>query len=267
MDTWRIEPGTAVELSSIPTKSLDAAPGDHDETRDAIKALREETAHYQERLWAENAQSLLVVLQAMDTAGKDSTIKSVFTGVNPQGVRVTSFKAPNSTEREHDFLWRIHPAAPATGEIGVFNRSHYEDVLIVRVKNLVPESVWRPRYELINSFESLLASGRTRVVKFFLHISKEEQAKRLQARLDDATKRWKFNADDLKERMLWDDYQQAYQEAIERTSTEHAPWYVIPSDRKWYRNWAVAQVICDTLKDIDPQYPEPPDINPYLQID
>ncbi|HEX2053652.1 MAG TPA: polyphosphate kinase 2 family protein [Actinomycetota bacterium] len=266
MNLWRIEPGSRVVLDDIPTKSSEGAPGNSEETKAAMKPLREEIAHYQERLWAESAQSLLVVLQAMDTAGKDSTIKSVFTGVNPQGVHVTSFKAPNSTERQHDFLWRIHPAAPATGEIGVFNRSHYEDVLIVRVKNLIPESVWRPRYEMINHFEQVLAAGRTRIVKFFLHISNEEQAHRLQARIDDPTKRWKFNPDDLKERALWEHYQAAYQEAIERTSTQHAPWYVIPSDRKWYRNWAVARAICDVLTEMNPQYPDPAELDPDLKI-
>ena len=266
MKRWKVEPGSPVVLSEMPTKSTDEAPGDADTTRAAMAALHQELAAYQEKLWAEQSQSLLVVLQAMDTAGKDSTIKSVFSGVNPQGVHVTSFKAPNSTERTHDFLWRIHYQAPGHGEIGVFNRSHYEDVLVVRVKSLVPEPVWRERYELINNFERQLTHGRTTVIKFFLHISKDEQAKRLRARLDDPTKLWKFNPDDLKERARWEDYQLAYQEAIQNTSTDHAPWYVIPSDRKWYRNWAVGRVIADTLREMDPQYPEPAEFDRSLDI-
>ncbi len=266
MTMWKVEPGTSISLSDTATKSTDGAPGDRDATAAAMADLHQELSSYQERLWAEQSQSLLVVLQAMDTAGKDSTIKHVFSGVNPQGVHVTSFRAPTSAEREHDFLWRIHAAAPEHGDIGVFNRSHYEEVLVVRVKQLVPEPVWRERYDLINNFERQLAHGGTTVIKFFLHISEQEQARRLRARLDDPTKRWKFNPDDLKERARWDDYQQAYQEAIEKTSTLHAPWYVIPSDRKWFRNWAVARVIADTLKGMDPQYPDPPEIDPNLEI-
>jgi len=266
MNDWRVVPGSRVSLSDLPTHSKEGAPGDKSVTEHALKDLTETISGYQERLWAEQSRSLLVVLQAMDTAGKDGTIRAVFSGVNPQGVHVTSFKTPTSHELAHDFLWRTHAAVPALGEIGVFNRSHYEDVLVVRVKNLLPETVWRPRYELINNFEQQLAHGSTTVIKFFLHMSKEEQAKRLQARLDDPSKHWKFNAGDLKERALWEDYQQAYQEAIEKTSTDVAPWYVIPSDRKWYRNWAVGKVIAETLEKMDPQYPEAEEIDPNLKI-
>jgi PPK2 family polyphosphate:nucleotide phosphotransferase len=267
MDRWKIPPDSTVSLNDIPTDSTEGAPGSKKQTGEALEELNETLSEYQERLWAEGAQSLLIVLQAMDTGGKDGTIRKVLSGVNPQGVKVVSFKSPSSTELAHDFLWRIHSQAPARGEIGVFNRSHYEDVLIVRVKNLLPEEVWRERYELINNFERQLAHAGTTVVKFFLHISREEQAERLQARLDDPTKRWKFNPGDLVERARWDDYQEAYREAIEKTSTVEAPWYVIPGDQKWYRNWAVAQAIADTLKRMDPQFPEPPDIDPNLKIE
>jgi PPK2 family polyphosphate:nucleotide phosphotransferase len=266
MDTWIVPAGSSVSLKDRPTASKEGAPGDKKETEDALHQTVQQISSYQERLWAEGKQSLLVVLQAMDTAGKDGTIRAVFSGVNPQGVHVTSFKSPTSDELAHDFLWRHHKATPAKGEIGVFNRSHYEDVLVVRVKNLVPEEVWRPRYELINAFEKQLTHASTTVIKFFLHMSKEEQAGRLQARLDDPSKRWKFNSGDLVERKLWDDYQEAYQEAISKTSTEYAPWYVIPADRKWYRNWAIASVIAQTLENMAPQYPEPEEVDPNLEI-
>ncbi len=223
----------------------------------ALPRLNRRLAELQERLWAEQTRSLLIVLQAMDAGGKDGTIKHVFAGVNPQGTTVTSFKVPSEHERAHDFLWRVHKVVPGQGEIGIFNRSHYEDVLVVRVHGLVPAPTWRARYDHINGFEANLAAAGTRVVKLFLHISKGEQAERLQARLDDPTKRWKFRTGDLAERDLWDDYQAAFAEAIERTSTEVAPWFVVPADRKWYRNWAVSQIVLDELVDLDPRYPAP----------
>jgi PPK2 family polyphosphate:nucleotide phosphotransferase len=219
--------------------------------------LQEPLLAWQDRLWAEERQSLLVVLQAMDTGGKDGTIKRLFRGMNPQGVRVTAFKAPTAEELAHDFLWRVHRATPRRGEIGVFNRSHYEDVVVVRVKQLAPEAVWRDRFARINDFEENLAAAGTRLVKLFLHISKEEQADRLRARLDDPTKRWKFNPADLRERARWDDYMAAYGEAIERTSTEVAPWFVIPADKKWYRTWAATTIVLEALASMDPRYPEP----------
>jgi PPK2 family polyphosphate:nucleotide phosphotransferase len=191
----------------------------------------------------------------MDTGGKDGTIKHVFEGVNPQGCRVSSFKAPSAEEANHDFLWRYHKSAPAKGRIGIFNRSHYEDVLIVRVKSLVHEEVWRPRYEIINDFERGLTLGGITVLKFFLHISKDEQKRRLQRRLDNPDKRWKFDHGDIRERLLWDEYQEAYQDMINACSTEHAPWYVVPADKKWYRNLVVARTIADTLEAMDPRYP------------
>ncbi len=207
------------------------------------------------RLYAENRRALLIVLQGMDTSGKDGTIRSVMDGINPQGCQVTSFKAPSEEELDHDFLWRIHRAVPRRGNVGIFNRSHYEDVLVVRVHGLVPEKEWRRRYSRINEFERLLVEGGVRLVKFFLHISKEEQRKRLQARLDDPTKRWKFSRRDLEERKLWPLYQQAYEDALTRCNTKYAPWYIVPSDRKWYRNLVVSRVLRSVLEEMDPQFP------------
>ena len=195
------------------------------------------------------------MLQAMDTGGKDGTIKHVFGGVNPQGCRVSSFKAPSAEETNHDFLWRYHKSVPAKGRIGIFNRSHYEDVLVVRVKNLVPEDIWSRRYDQINAFERNLSLGGIAVLKFFLHISKDEQKRRLQSRLDDPDKRWKFSSNDIKERGFWDAYQQAFEDALSNCSTEHAPWYVVPANKKWYRNLVVARTIADTLEAMDPRYP------------
>jgi PPK2 family polyphosphate:nucleotide phosphotransferase len=255
MAAWRIDPGSAVDLSAIDPASTPDAPGDKEATKEAMKELRKEIGALQVPLYAEKKQSLLVVLQALDGGGKDGTIRHVFKGVNPQGCRVTSFKQPSDRELAHDFLWRVHQAAPEHGEIGVFNRSHYEDVLIVRVHNLVPEPVWRPRYRIINDFEHNLAAAGTRIVKFFLHISPEEQQRRFQRRKDRPDKRWKYNEADAEEAKYWDDYQAAFRDAISQTSTAEAPWYVIPADHKWYRNWAVASVLVDTLKEMDPQFP------------
>lgn len=252
---WRVDGSSTVRLADIDTRSSDGAPGDKDETRAATEPLVERLAEMQNRLWAEQQRSLLLVLQAMDAGGKDGTIRKVFTGVNPQGVRVASFKAPTAHELSHDFLWRIHREVPGKGEIGVFNRSHYEDVLIVRVEELVPEPVWRDRYAHIRHFEDVLADAGTTVVKVFLHISKDEQAERFQARLDTPEKRWKFSAADLTVRAKWDQYQAAYEDALNETATERNPWYVVPADRKWYRDWAVLQILLGALEDMDPQYP------------
>jgi PPK2 family polyphosphate:nucleotide phosphotransferase len=256
-DRWKVEPDSRVDLDKFETGSVDGAPGDRGETEAALPVLQLRLADLQDRLWAESRRSLLVVLQAMDAGGKDGTIKHVFRGVNPQGCRVQSFKEPTHLELAHDFLWRVHRAAPRSGEIGIFNRSHYEDVLITRVHGLVPEKVWRERYDLINAFEALLAHGGTTIVKLFLHISKSEQRKRFDSRLHEPRKRWKFQPSDLTERERWDAYQQAYADALAATSTSTAPWYVIPADRKWYRNWAVSRVLIDTLEHMDPHYPEP----------
>ncbi len=211
----------------------------------------------QEVLYAEGRQALLVVLQAMDTGGKDGTIKHVFSGVNPTGCRVTSFKAPSEEELAHDFLWRIQKAVPRYGEIGIFNRSHYEDVLVVRVRELVPKAVWRARYDRINRFEKDLVESGVHLLKFFLHISKDEQKERLEARLADPAKRWKFDVGDLAERKRWNDYQKAYTDALARCSTETAPWIVVPANRKWYRNLVVARAIVEKLEAMKPKPRQP----------
>ncbi|WP_430911700.1 polyphosphate kinase 2 family protein [Methylobacterium sp. sgz302541] len=250
-----VEPGSACDLGHI---DPDADGGlDKEAAKQALAAERARIAALQNKLYAERRQSLLVVLQAIDTGGKDGTIRSVFEGVNPQGCRVTSFKVPSSEELDHDFLWRYHKAVPARGMIGVFNRSHYEDVLVVRVKDLVPETVWRGRYGLINDFERMLAESGTTILKLFLHISKAEQRERLQARIDDPEKHWKFDPADLTERRSWDAYREAFDDALTRCSTPCAPWHVVPANRKWFRNLVVARTIADTLEAMDPRYPDP----------
>jgi PPK2 family polyphosphate:nucleotide phosphotransferase len=208
-------------------------------------------------LYAENRRSVLVVLQAMDAGGKDGVVRHVFSGINPQGCRVTSFKAPTGEELEHDFLWRINRALPRKGEIGLFNRSHYEDVLIVRVHNLVPKSVWSQRYDQINAFEQTLAENGVMVLKFFLHISKKEQLDRLQSRLEKPHKRWKVNPSDFVERKFWDDYQEAYEEALMRCSKPWAPWFIIPANKKWFRNLAVSEILIETLEKEGMKFPQP----------
>jgi PPK2 family polyphosphate:nucleotide phosphotransferase len=252
---WKAS-GKKFDLSSIDTGSTDGAPGDKAKATESLSEMSDQLFSLQERLWAEGKRSLLVVLQGMDTSGKDGTIRHVFRGVNPLGLSVTSFKAPSDEERRHDFLWRAHRAVPAAGEIGIFNRSHYEDVLIVRVHGWVPEPVWRARYDAINDFEQHLSEAGTTIVKFWLHLSYDEQAKRLQARQDDPTKRWKFNPEDLEERKHWADYMAAAEDMLRQTSTTAAPWYVVPADRKWYRNWVVSSVMVQTLTKMDPQYPD-----------
>jgi PPK2 family polyphosphate:nucleotide phosphotransferase len=253
-ERWRVPPATTVDLKAVDPGRTDGMSS-KDEATTAFPDLHDQLRGLQERLFAEHRQSLLVVLQAIDAGGKDGTIKHLFAGLNPAGAQVASFGVPSELELDHDFLWRVHQHTPAKGDIVVFNRSHYEDVLVVRVHNIVPEPVWRPRYQHIVAFEENLVAADTHIVKLFLHISKEEQAKRLRDRLADPTKHWKFNVGDLEERKLWDDYQAAYAEAIERTSTKAAPWYVIPANHKWYRNWAVSQILLETLDEMGPQYP------------
>jgi len=260
IDKLRVRPGGRADLAARDPSATDGAPGDKVATESALPALIDELSRWQDRLWAEATRSVLVVLQGMDASGKDGTIKHVFRGVNPQGTRVAAFKEPTREELGHDFLWRVHRRTPIAGELGIFNRSHYEDVLAVRVHRLVPEKVWRTRYDAINDFERLLAHGGTTMVKFFLHISPEEQGRRLQERLERPDKRWKIQASDIADRERWDDYRAAYTDALERTSTDTAPWHVIPADRKWYRNWAVSHVLLHTLRTMDPRYPEPPPI-------
>ena len=257
LSNWLVEPGLRPDLSAIDPGSSPGGPNTKKELSEAAEKMVRELSDLQVRLWAERKRSLLLVLQALDAGGKDGTIRKVFTGINPQGVRVHSFKVPSEEERSHDFLWRIHAGTPGLGEIGVFNRSHYEDVLIVRVNELVPKPVWHKRYKLIRDFEENLVEGGTEIVKVFLHISKEEQAERFRARLEDPTKLWKFSKDDLAVREKWDLYQQAYTDAIAETSTEGAPWYVVPADSKRYRDWAVLRILVETMREMDPQFPDP----------
>ncbi len=254
-DRWRLRPGERVSLADHDAGSTAGMPGDRQATIDQLGILSDELFALQDKLWAEARRSLLVVLQGLDASGKDGSIKHVFRGVNPQATRVASFRQPTPEELAHDFLWRVHRRVPAAGEIGVFNRSHYEDVLVTRVHGLVPEEVWRDRYDRINAFEASLARAGTTIVKFFLHVSFEEQGRRLQERLDRHDKVWKARPSDFAERARWDDYQTAYAEALERTSTEVAPWYVVPADHKWFRNWVISRVLIDTLDDMDPKYP------------
>lgn len=252
--SYRVDPHAPVTLADLDTDESEGHNSKKD-VKEELEALRDTISDLQARLYAEGRRSLLVVLQAMDTGGKDGAIKDVFRGVNPQGCQVWSFKAPSSEELSHDFLWRYHQKAPARGMITIFNRSHYEDVLVVRVKDMVPESVWRPRYEAIRGFERTLGREGIVVLKFFLHISKDEQKRRLEARLRKPEKHWKFSSGDLAERARWDAYQVAFQDAINATSTADAPWYVVPSDHKWFRNLVIARTIASTLERMDPQYP------------
>lgn len=253
----RVVPGSKVDLHAIDPGTTPGFDGDRQAADEEVGALREELTDFQERLWAERRQALLIVLQALDGGGKDGTVRKVFTAFNPQGTRVTGFGVPTEEELAHDFLWRIHPNAPAKGRIGIFNRSHYEDVLAVRVNELAPKSVWGHRYGLINDFEKSLSAEGTTILKFMLHISRDEQRKRFQKRLDNAAKRWKFRLADLDARARWDDYQQAYADALARCSTRSAPWFVIPANHKWYRDVAVARIVADAARQMDPQYPEP----------
>jgi PPK2 family polyphosphate:nucleotide phosphotransferase len=251
-----VEPGSRFDLGAM---DADADGGlDKDWAKEALGQERERIIALQERLYAERARSLLLVFQAIDTGGKDGTIRAVLKGVNPQGCTVASFKVPSSDERDHDFLWRYHARTPARGMIGVFNRSHYEDVLVVRVKGLVPDAVWQSRYGRINDFEQLLTESGTTILKFFLHISKAEQKKRLEARIADPEKHWKFDPADLVERKSWDAYQQAFADALSRCSTPRAPWLVVPANHKWFRNYVIAKTVADTLEAMDPRFPEAP---------
>jgi len=244
---WKIDEGTTVKLKDYDPDFIDKQV-DHDSAKETLAKLGDELSELQELLAASQQHSLLIVLQGMDTSGKDGTIRHVFTSVNPQGCEVHSFKAPTQEELLHDFLWRIQKATPARSVMGVFNRSQYEDVLVVRVHNLVPEDVWSQRYKQINHFEELLADNRTIILKFFLHISNEEQKQRLLAREQDRDKAWKLSASDWAERKYWNDYQAAYEDALSNCSTKEAPWYIVPANHKWYRNLAIAQTLVETMR-------------------
>ena len=258
-DTYRVEPATFVGLDSI-DQNADGGLS-KDDAKPIFKALNRRVEELQEQLYAHGEEKLLFVLQATDTGGKDGTIRAVFDKTNPQGVHVASFKKPTSTELAHDYLWRIHQHTPAAGHITVFNRSHYEDVLVVRVRDLVAQDVWRKRYEHIRNFEQMLVDEGTTVVKIFLHISKDEQRERLQARIDDPAKHWKFEFGDLEERKLWDHYQAAFGDMLTETSTPDAPWYVVPANRKWYRNIVISQILVDTLERLaSGEFPPNPDL-------
>jgi PPK2 family polyphosphate:nucleotide phosphotransferase len=256
MHRYKVPPGSTVNLADWNPADTNSAE-DKSEGKDRFAQLNQRLEILQEILYAQGKHKVLIVIQAMDTGGKDGTIRHVFNGVNPQGVKVIPFKRPTPLELAHDYLWRVHQHTPANGEIAIFNRSHYEDVLIVRVHELVPRSVWERRYDQINAFEKMLVEEGTTILKFFLHISLEEQKERLQARLDDPSKHWKFNVADLDERKRWPDYIAAYEAILSRTSTEWAPWTIVPADKKWYRNLVVSTVIVETLEALDLQYPPP----------
>jgi PPK2 family polyphosphate:nucleotide phosphotransferase len=251
----RVRPGSRLELAKLDP----AATHGHTKARSEADLAGgvERLTDLQDRIWAEGRQKVLVVLQGIDAAGKDGTVRHVMSAFNPQGCSVVPFKVPSAEELAHDYLWRVHRRVPAKGEIAVFNRSHYEDVLVVRVHDLAPKEVWSRRYDQINAFERLLVEEGTTIVKFFLYIDRDEQRARFQARLDDPSKRWKFRLGDLEERKRWDDYVAAFEDMLERCSTDDAPWYVIPANRKWFRNLAVAEILADTLDDLKPRYPEP----------
>jgi PPK2 family polyphosphate:nucleotide phosphotransferase len=262
----RVTPGTRVRLARRdPTATYGWAKA---KAEPELARQLDRLADLQDRFWAESKRAVLVVLQGIDSAGKDGTINKVMEAFNPQGCPVTSFKVPSTEELAHDYLWRVHRAVPRKGEIGIFNRSHYEDVLVVRVHDLAPKRVWSQRYDQINAFERHLTDNGTTIVKFFLAISKDEQRARFQARYDDPRKRWKFSMGDLEERKRWDDYQAAFDDALSRTSTDHAPWYVIPANRNWFRNLAVATILADTIAGLKPTYPPvAPDVPTGLVIE
>lgn len=251
-----VKSGTKVSLKQVD-------PGDtgpyrsQEEAEAVLQEYLKELLRLQYLLYAENRRALLIVLQGMDTSGKDGTIRQVMSGLSPLGVQVKAFKAPTEEELAHDFLWRVHQSVPRHGNIGIFNRSHYEDVLVARVHDLVPRKVWKARYEQINQFEKMLMKNNVLILKFFLHISKAEQKRRLQSRLDDPTRYWKFSLQDIEERRYWPVYRKAYEEVLNRCSTKWAPWIVVPANNKWYRNVVVAEAIVRTLRDLDMEYPAP----------
>lgn len=255
-DEFRVKPGVKLDLGNLDASSTGGEDG-KDAALEELEDLGKRLAELQELMYAECERSLLIVLQAMDAGGKDGTVNHVISSMNPQGVTVYPFKVPSAEELAHDYLWRIHRVVPRKGHVAVFNRSHYEDVLVVRVHGLVPQAVWSKRYEEINAFEKHLSDNGTHVVKFFLHIDENKQLERFKDRLDDPTKHWKIAESDYTEREFWDDYQEAYEDAISRCSTEYAPWYVIPSNRKWFRNLAISRTLVRALESLDMRFPAP----------
>jgi PPK2 family polyphosphate:nucleotide phosphotransferase len=256
MKRYLVKPGDKIDLADWNPRDTSGFSGHKAEAEAELVQLRKRLDELQEMLYAEHRHKVLIILQAMDTGGKDGVVRGVFDGVNPQGVKVASFKVPSAVELDHDYLWRAHAQVPGAGEMVVFNRSHYEDVLVVRVHKLIAPQVWRRRYSQIKDFERMLAEEGTTILKFFLHISLDEQKERLLERLQDPAKHWKFNPGDLKERLLWDDYMQAYEDVLSKTSADHAPWYIVPADRKWYRNLVIARVLVDKLESLKMEYPK-----------
>jgi len=256
MKQYLVKPETKVNLSKHDPNDTDDFKGGKEAALAEFEKLNGKLEVLQELLFAEHKQKVLVILQAMDAGGKDGTISHVFEGVNPAGVRVASFKAPTAEELDHDFLWRVHKQVPGKGELVIFNRSHYEDVLVVRVHNYVPPEVWKKRFDQINEFERTLAENGTTILKFYLHIDLDEQKERLQARLDDPTKRWKFRLGDLEERKLWGNYMEAFEDVLSKTSTDYAPWYIVPANHKWYRDLVISSVLVDALEGLKMKYPE-----------
>lgn len=252
-EKYLVKPGSKIKLADY--KPDDTADYDKSTAVTELEELRADLNPLQQQLYASGKYGMLVVLQGMDTSGKDGICRNVVSAFNPQGVQITSFKAPTEEELAHDFMWRIHKAVPRRGMVGIFNRSHYEDVLVVRVESIVPEAVWRKRYDIINDFESCLVDNKIVVIKFFLHLSKEEQRRRLADRLADPTEYWKFRAADLKARAKWDDYMQAYEDALNECSTKQAPWYIIPADRKWFRNLLISQILKEKLGSLKMDWP------------
>ncbi len=245
-----------VKLSDWDPNDKSEFKGDKKQAQPEIEKLTQKLGELHELLYAEHEHKILIVLQAMDTGGKDGTIRHVFDGVNPQGARVANFKEPTAEDLDHDYLWRIHKQVPGQGELVIFNRSHYEDVLVVRVHGLVPPDVWKKRFDQINAFEQMLVETGTTILKFYLNIDEDEQKERLQARLDDPNKHWKFRRGDLQERKRWPEYMQAYEDVLNKTSTAAAPWYIIPANHKWYRNWVISNILIDTLEGLKMKFPE-----------
>ena len=256
LERYWVKPGDKPDLSKIDSNDKSLFTGaDKSEFEEQFRKLQDQLREMQKMLYAQNKHRILVVMQAMDTGGKDGCIKHVFSHIDPQGIHVRSFKKPTAEELSYDFLWRVHAKVPPTGQLVIFNRSHYEDIIAVRVKKLFPAEVWQRRQRHIIDFERMLAEEGTTIVKIFLHISREEQKKRLEARLSNPQKHWKFNPDDLADRKLWDDFMEAYEDVISKTSTEHAPWFVVPADRKWYRNLCVARIMLDTMRGLKMELP------------
>ncbi len=257
LERYLVKPGAKVDLAKIDSDERTLFQiGGKDESTKAFDKLQDELQELQKVLYAQNKHKILLVLQAMDTGGKDGCVKHVFSRIDPQGIHVRSFKKPTEEELARDFLWRVHNKVPGNGEMVIFNRSHYEDVIAVRVKKLFPEKVWKQRYQHIIDFERMLAEEGTTIVKIYLHISKDEQKRRIVSRLENPDKHWKFHPDDLKDRELWSDFMKTYEDLLSKTSTEHAPWYVVPANRKWYRNLCVARIMVDTMKRLNMKLPK-----------